>query len=108
MSVVHCQGMKFIPYKLQYVPFMENLHKFHLDLCIPIYRNSSQVSCLGMNLGRGWNPKLEGSYLLEYSESKAEFEKQFKSGFYLHPLQFSAPDPSPVPRYIKCTKTYQL
>ena len=52
---------------------MEYLHKFHLDLCSPIYSNYPQVFYLGMNLGRGWNPNLEGSYLLEYSESEAEF-----------------------------------
>ena len=40
----------------------------HLDLCSRRYNNSPQVSCLGMNPGRGWNPNLEESYLLEYSE----------------------------------------
>ena len=35
-----------------------------------VHVNSPQVSCLGMNPGRGWNPNLEESYLLEYSESE--------------------------------------
>ena len=51
---------------------MEHIAKFHLDLHIPRYRNFTQVSCLGMNQGRGWNPNLEESYLPEYSKSESE------------------------------------
>ena len=68
MSLVHLQVQKLGPQKLNYVLFMEHLHEFHLDLSSPRYSNSPQVSCLGINSGRGWNPNLEGSYLLEYSE----------------------------------------
>ena len=63
--------------------FLEHLQEFHLDLCSPSYNNSAQVSCLGMNSRRGWNPNLEGSYLPEYRESEAEFWTQCTSGFYL-------------------------
>ena len=72
MSLVHLQGLKLLPYKVYYVPFLEHLHKCHFDLCIPRYRNSPQVSCLGMNPGIGWNPNLEGSYLLEFSEFESK------------------------------------
>ena len=61
-----------------------------------------------MNRGRGWNPKLEGSYLLEYRESEAEIWIPCKLGFYLHPVNVSAPDPSPIPRDSDCTKTYMF
>ena len=97
MSMFHLLGRKVRPPKLKSVPFFENLPKFHLDLCSPRYSNSPQVSCLGMNSGRGWNPNLEGSYILGYNESKAEFWKQCKSRFYIHPMKFSAPKPSPSP-----------
>ena len=72
MSLVHLQVWKFRPQKVQSVLFLEHLHEFHLDLCSPIYCNSPQVFYLEMNFGRGWNPKLEGSYLLEYREFEAE------------------------------------
>ena len=55
------------------MPYLEHLVKFHLDLLIQRYCNSPQVSYLGMNSGRGWNPNLERTYLLEYSESEDEF-----------------------------------
>ena len=64
--------MKILPDKVQSIPYILNIFKFHLDLRIEIYSNSLEVSCLGMNPGRGWNPDLEESYLPEYSESKAE------------------------------------
>ena len=51
---------------------MEHLVKFHLDLRSQRYSNYPKVSCLGMNLGRGWNPDLEESYLPKYSEYEAE------------------------------------
>ena len=61
-----------------------------------------------MKLGRGWNPDLEESYLLEYSEYEVEIFTQGKSGFYLRPMKFLAPNISPIPRYSECTKTYQF
>ena len=70
MSLFHLVGMKLGPQKLQSIPFLEHLHKFHLDHRSPRYSNSPQVSYLGMNLG--WNPNLEGLYLLEYSEYEDE------------------------------------
>ena len=82
-----------------------NLPKFHLDLHSPRYSNSPQVSCLGMNPRRGWSPNLQGSYLKEYSESEAAFWIQCTSGFYLQPMQFLAPEPSPMSEYSESTKT---
>ena len=105
VSLVHLLSLKFGPQKLQSIPFLEHFQEFHLDLCSPIYCNSPQVSYLGMNSGRGWNPNLEGSYLLEYSESEAEFWTQCSSRFYIRSLQFSALDPSPILGYSKYTKT---
>ena len=85
MSLFPLLGLKLEPQKVQSVPFLENLHKFHLDPFIPIYINSPQVSCLGMNPGRGWNPDLEETYLLEYSKSEA---KMFYTR-YIRILSFS-------------------
>ena len=76
VSPFHLRGLKLLPQKVQSIPFLENLGKFNLDLCIPRYRNSPQVSYLGMNPGRGWNPELEESHLPEYRESKAEIFTQ--------------------------------
>ena len=53
MTLFHIMVLKIRPQKLNSVPFLEHLHKFHLDLCIPRYSSSPQVSCLGMNPGRG-------------------------------------------------------
>ena len=78
--------MKLLPKKLQSVSFLEHLAKFNLDLHIPRYRNSPKVSCLRMNLGRGWNPDLEESYLPEYSESEAEMFTKGKPRIYLQPV----------------------
>ena len=58
-----------------------------------------------MNPGRGWNPNLEESYLLEYSESEAETWIQCTSGIYLLPVKVSTPEPCPVSRYIESTNT---
>ena len=58
-----------------------------------------------MNLGRGWNPDLEESYLTKYSESKAEILTQGTSGFYLRPVKILSPETSSIPRYSECTKT---
>ena len=96
--------MKFLPQKVQSVPFLEHLAKLHLDLCSLKYNNSPQVSCLGMNPGRGWNPNLEESYLLEYSESEVETFTQGTSGIYVHLVKCLAPYPSPISRYSECTK----
>ena len=79
--------------------------KFHLDLFIPRYSNSPQVSCLGMNPRGGWNPDLEETYLPQYSEFEAEMFTHGTSGFYLQPMKMSIPDTSSIPRYRECTKT---
>ena len=105
VSLFHLMSLKLGPQNLQYVPFLEHLPKFHLDLFSPRYSNSPQVSCSGMNSGRGWNPNLEGSYCPEYRESEAEFWQKCTSGFYLWPLQFSVPDTFPISGYSECTKT---
>ena len=97
MSLFHLRGLKLIPQKLQSMPFLEHLHKFHLNLCIPRYSNSPKVSYLGMNPGRGWNPNLEESYLLEYREHEAETWIHCTSGFYLRPLKVLTPDTSEIP-----------
>ena len=57
-----------------------------------------------MNLGIGWNPDFEESYLPEYSESQDETFTQGTSRIYIHPVNFSVPDPSPILRYRECTK----
>ena len=72
MSLDHLLSLKFVPQKVQSVPFLEHLEKFHLDLRSSIYSNYPEVTCLGMNPGRSWNPNLEESYLLEYSEYEVE------------------------------------
>ena len=82
--------------------------KISFGPCSPRYSNSPQVSCLGMNLRRGWNPNLVGSYLPEYRECEAEFWTHCKSGVYIQPVKGSAPYISPIPRYRKCTKTYHF
>ena len=105
MSLFHLQGLKLLPQKVPSVPFLKHLEKFHLDLSSPRYSNSPKVSCLGMNLGIGWNPDLEESYFPEYSESEAETFTQGTSGIYLRPIKVSAPEPSPISRYNECTKT---
>ena len=56
MSLLHLLGLKHGPQKVQFVPFLEHLQEFHLDLCSSRYCRSTQMSCLGMNSGRGWNP----------------------------------------------------
>ena len=108
VSLVHLQVLKFGSKKLEAMLFLENLQEFHLDLCIPIYCNYPQVSCLGMNSGRGWNPNLERTNLLEYSEYEDEFWIQCSSRFYLRTLEFSAPDTSPISEYSKCSKMQQF
>ena len=104
VSLIHLLGLKIIPKKLQSMKFLEHLQKFNLDICKPRYINYPQVSYLGMNPGRGWNPNLEGSYLPEYSEYEAEFWKHYTSGNYIRARQFSAPDPSPILGYSDCTE----
>ena len=108
MLLFHLLSLKLRTHKINSFPFLENIPKFHLDLCSPRYNNSSQVSYLGMNLGRGWNPNLEGSYLPEYSESEAEFWIQCISRCYLRPMQFLAPEPFPIQRYREFTKMYKF
>ena len=58
-----------------------------------------------MNLGRGWNPDLEESYLPEYSESEVETFTQGTSGIYICPINILGPEPYQISRYRKCTKT---
>ena len=105
MSLFHLLGMKFRPHKLNSMAFMEHLQKFNLDLFIPRYGNSPQVSFLGMNPGRGQNPNLEGSYLLEYRKYEAEFWKKCTLGLYIRPLKVSSPEPFSIMGYSECTKT---
>ena len=104
MSLVNLQDLKLLPQKLKSVPFIEHLDKFHLDLYILRYSNSPQVSCLGMNPGRGWNHDLEESYLLEYSEFDAETFTKGTSVFHLRPVKISVHDTSSILRYRECTK----
>ena len=86
MSLFQFIGLKLLPHKLKYIPYLEHLAEFNLDLCIPQYRNSPQVSSLGMNPGRGWNLDLEETYLPEYSEFEAKIFTQGTSEFYLRLL----------------------
>ena len=65
-------GLKLLPHKVNSMPILEHLPKFYLDLRSPRYNNSPQVAFLGMDPGRRWNPNLEESYLIEYSEYEAE------------------------------------
>ena len=58
-----------------------------------------------MNLARGWNPDLEESYLLEYSEPEVEIFTHGTFGSYLWHIKISAPGPSSISQYSKCTKT---
>ena len=51
-----------------------------------------------MNPRGGWNPNLEESYLPKYSEYEAETFTKGTSGIYLHPVNVSALDPSPISR----------
>ena len=105
MSLVHLQSLISEPQKLKSIPFMEHLQEFHLDIFIPRYCNSPQVSCLGMNSGRVWNPNFERTYLLEQSESEAKTWPRCTSEIYLRTMKVSAPDPSPISRYSESTKT---
>ena len=105
MSLFHLRGLKGLPPKLQSVPNLEHLTKFHLDLRRPRYKNYPYVFCLGMNPGRGWNPDLEETYLPEYSEYEAETFTQCTSKKFLRTVKFLTPDPSPISRYNESTKT---
>ena len=58
-----------------------------------------------MNPRRGWNPNLEESYHLEYSESEAENFTQGSSGLYIRPLKVLYPETSLILIYSECTKT---
>ena len=57
-----------------------------------------------MNPRRGWNPNLEESYLLEYSEYEAETWTQCTSGIYIQPMSFLAPTPSRILIYSESTE----
>ena len=106
MSLVDIMSLIFRSPKLKSIPFLENLQEFHLDLCSSRYCRSPQVSYLWIISGRGWNPNLERSYLLEYSEYEAENWKKYTSGFYIRPMKYLALDTFAIPIYIKFTKTY--
>ena len=108
MSLVHLLSLIFRPPKLKSIPFIEHLQEFHLDLFSPRYCISPQVSCLWMISGRGWNPNLERSHLLEYSESEASLWTQCSKAFYILSLKFSDSDTSPTLEYSEFTKTYQF
>ena len=58
-----------------------------------------------MNHGRGWNPDLAESYLVEYSEYEDDMFTQCSTQMFIWPVKISASDPSPISRYRKCTKT---
>ena len=105
MSLVHLLSLIFKSTKLKSMPFLEHLKEFHLDLCSPGYCRYPQVSYLWIISGRGWNPNVERSYLLEYIESKVEVWKLTSSGFFLRTLRFSSPETSPISGYSECTKT---
>ena len=64
MSLFHILGLKRRPQNVAAIHFLKHLQEFHLDLCSPIYSNSPQVSCLGMNSGKCLNHNFKGSYLL--------------------------------------------
>ena len=59
-----------------------------------------------MNPRRGWNLDLEESDLPKYRKYEAEIFTPSIPGIYLWPVNISTHEPSPNPRYIKCTKTY--
>ena len=48
---------------------------------------------------------MEESYLLEYSDSEAETFTPCTSGIYIQVVKVLAPNPSPISRYSKSTKT---
>ena len=58
-----------------------------------------------MNPGRGWNPDLEESYLLEYSEYEAESFAKSTTRCYIQPVKILALDTSSILIYRECTKT---
>ena len=104
VSHFYLRDMKVLPHKLKSIPYLEKLVKFHLDLHSPRYSNSPQVSYLGMNTRRGWNPNGEGLYLLEYRENEAEFWTLCKLGFYILLVKVSSPDTSLISSYSECPK----
>ena len=57
-----------------------------------------------LNSERGWNPELEESYLLYYSENEAETFTQGTKRFYIRPIIFLAHDPSPILSYSESPK----
>ena len=52
-----------------------------------------------MNSGRGWNPELEESYLLNYSESEVETFTHGTTRSHIRLVKVSSPEPSPISRY---------
>ena len=53
VSLFHFLVLKFGPQNVQFVIFLEHIQELNLELYIPSYSNIRQVSCLGMNSGRG-------------------------------------------------------
>ena len=51
-----------------------------------------------MNYGRGWNPKLDESCLLFYSEYEAKNITQGTETFHIHLFKVSTPDTSSISR----------
>ena len=58
-----------------------------------------------MNPGRGWNPDLDKSYILEYCKYEAETFTQGTSEIYISPVKILALDSPPILGYRECTKT---
>ena len=52
-----------------------------------------------LKYGRGWNPELEESYLLNYNEYEAETFTQGTSRIYIQPVKVLAHEDSPILRY---------
>ena len=57
-----------------------------------------------MNLGRGWIPDLEESYLPEYREYEAETFTQATAKISLRPVNVSASEPSAILRYSESSR----
>ena len=52
-----------------------------------------------MNPRRGWNPDLEESYLLNYSEYEVEIFTKCTKRIFLGLIKISASEPSPISCY---------
>ena len=88
VSLVHLLSLIFGPRKLESVPFLEHLQKFHLDLCSPSYCRSPQVSCLWMISGRGWNPNLRDLISQNIANMRLIFGSNVHPYFLFGPCNF--------------------